>query len=225
MEEGLPIGCDRTRATRRLPRFELPRRVVPLNGVAPHSLLLLKQDYIPYSFAAFAHHCLLVLVVSSIMRSRALPPAFRIAAGACCALLATTLATAAPDNAALNARDTCYSGVFLLVSRGSEEVQGQSVLEGIATAVKTAIPNSGGDEVVYPAWLSFWNSAPTGVTNAQQQLSDYYAACPSGKIVLMGYSQGSYVLATALAGGNFSGQTWEPLASDIGENSMFKVFT
>jgi hypothetical protein len=123
----------------------------------------------------------------------------------------------------LAARDTpCYSGVFILVSRGSEEPQGQSILEGIASAITSAIPDSGSNEVVYPAWLSFWNSAPTGVTNAQQQLQDYYNACPNGKTILLGYSQGSYVLSTALAGGNYSGQSWSPLANDIGSNSKLK---
>jgi len=148
------------------------------------------------------------------MRSHALPTAV-------CALLAATV-TAEPDNT-LHARSQCYSGVFTLVSRGSEEVQGQSVLETIASGVTSAIPNSGSNEVVYPALLSFWNSAPTGVTNAQQQMQNYYSSCPDGKMVLMGYSQGSYVLATALAGGNYSGQTWAPLADDIGKNSELRL--
>ncbi|TKA75277.1 hypothetical protein B0A55_05083 [Friedmanniomyces simplex] len=118
----------------------------------------------------------------------------------------------------LDPRSQCYSGVFTLVARGSEEPQGQSVLETIASSITAAIPNSGSNEVVYPALLSFWNSAPTGVTNAQQQLQDYYSACPDGKIVIMGYSQGSYVMSTTLAGGNYSGESWAPLASNIGQN-------
>jgi len=129
-----------------------------------------------------------------------------------------TTASAVPDQL-LPTRDTCYSGVFTIVARGSEEPQGQSVLEAIVGNVTAAIPNSGSNEVVYPALLSFWDSAPTGVTDAQQQMQDYHAKCPDGKIVLMGYSQGSYVLSTALAGGNFSGQTWAPIASDIGDSS------
>lgn len=159
------------------------------------------------------------------MRSRVLPAAAsRITSGAFCVLLATTVATAATHanghSHTLDTRQTtCYDGVFTIIARGSEEAQGQSVLEPIASAVSAAIGNSGSDEVVYPAWLSFWNSAPTGVTNAQQQMQNYYQACPNGKMVLMGYSQGSYVLANALSGGNFSGETWEPIASNIGDNS------
>ena len=125
---------------------------------------------------------------------------------------------AASTSNALEERTTCYSGVFTLISRGSEEPQGQSILEPIASGVAAAIPGSGSNEVVYPALLSFWNSVPTGVTNVQQQMQDYVSACPDGKIVLMGYSQGSYVLATALAGGNFSGQTFTPVASNIAAN-------
>lgn len=149
------------------------------------------------------------------MRSSALSPAL----AASCVLLAATFASATHPHPAAKRQTTCYSGVFTLVARGSEEVQGQSVLETIASAITAAIPNSGHNEVVYPALLSFWNSAGTGVTNAQQQLQDYYQACPDGKTILLGYSQGSYVLANALAGGNFSGQSWSPLASNIGDNS------
>ncbi|KAK4891476.1 hypothetical protein LTR27_009971 [Elasticomyces elasticus] len=119
---------------------------------------------------------------------------------------------------ALFTRSPCYDGVFTLVSRGSEEPQGQSVLETIAGGIAAALLGSGSNEVVYPALLSFWDSAPIGVTNAQQQLQDYYEQCPDGKIVLLGYSQGSYVLTTALAGGNYSGQSWSPLASNIANN-------
>ena len=118
----------------------------------------------------------------------------------------------------LEERTQCYSGVFTIVSRGSEEPQGQSILEPIASAIASAIPGSGSNEVVYPALLSFWDSAPTGVTNAQQQMQDYYTQCPDGKMVLLGYSQGSYVVAHALSGGNFSGQTWAPIAPDVAQN-------
>lgn len=143
-------------------------------------------------------------------------------------LVATLAATAAaihhnhPKSHALAPRQTtCYDGVFTIVSRGSEEVQNESVLDSIAEAVDSAIGNSGYDEVVYPALLSFWNSAPTGATNLQQQMQNYYDACPDGKMVLMGYSQGSYVITTALAGGNYSDESWDPISSEIGANSMF----
>ena len=141
--------------------------------------------------------------------------ASKITAALC--VLLSTIVTAVPNT--LDTRTTCYSGVYTIVSRGSEETQGQSVLEGIATAIEAAVPNSGSNEVVYPALLSFWNSAPTGATNLQQQLTDYKAACPDGKIVLLGYSQGCYVITTALAGGNYSDKSWSPISSDIGDNS------
>lgn len=148
------------------------------------------------------------------MRSCILLPAFRIATAVC--VLFATVVTTAPN--ALDTRTSCQSGVFTIVARGSEEPQGQSKLETIVSGITAAIPGSSSNEVVYPALLSFWNSAPTGVTNLQQQMEDYYADCPDGKMVLMGYSQGSFVVSTALAGGNFSGQTWKPISSDIGKN-------
>ncbi|KAK3068468.1 hypothetical protein LTR53_013923 [Teratosphaeriaceae sp. CCFEE 6253] len=138
-----------------------------------------------------------------------------------CILLYTLVAAAShshPHSHGLVPRTQCYSGVFVLVSRGSEEPQGQSVLETIASGIAAAIPNSGSNEVVYPATLSFWDSAPTGVTDAQQQMQDYASQCPTGQMVLLGYSQGSYVLATALAGGNFSDESWSPIATDVGQN-------
>jgi len=140
---------------------------------------------------------------------------------AACVLFAT-ISTASHRHLhqTLSPRTQCYSGVFTIVSRGSEEPQGQSILEGIASAIAAAIPGSGSDEIVYPATLSFWDSAPTGVDDAQQQMQDYATQCPEGKMILLGYSQGSFVLATALAGGNFSDQSWPPIADDVGANGM-----
>ncbi|KAK3111828.1 hypothetical protein LTR53_012518 [Teratosphaeriaceae sp. CCFEE 6253] len=142
-------------------------------------------------------------------------------ASLCCIFLSTLVAATSHSHLhshGLVPRTQCYSGVFVLVSRGSAEPQGQSVLETIASGIAAAITNSGSNEVVYPATLSFWDSAPTGVTDAQQQMQDYASQCPAGQMVLLGYSQGSYVLATALAGGNFSDESWSPIAADVGQN-------
>lgn len=132
-------------------------------------------------------------------------------------VLLATLATATPS--AVEARTPCYSGVYTIMARGTYEVQGQSVLEPIGGAIAAAIPGSGLNEVVYPANYSFWPSVPVGVANAQQQMQDYYDQCPDGKMVIMGYSQGAYVMAVTLAGGNPSGSDdFQPIATDIGNN-------
>jgi hypothetical protein len=166
------------------------------------------------------HLALRILSTTVIMAIHRLLHSFYLAAAALL-LLAPSLVTAATRT--VEARDTCYSGVYTIIARGSEEVQGQSVLDPIAAAISSAIPNSGYNEVVYPALLSFWNSAPQGVTNAQEQMQNYSSACPDGKIVLMGYSQGSYVIQHAVAGGNFSSESWGPIADSIGEKSKWSL--
>lgn len=135
----------------------------------------------------------------------------RAAAAACVTLLASTVA-------AQSTNYTCYDGIFGIVARGSDETQGESVQETIMTAIIDAVGNSGSDEVVYPATDSFWDSADIGIDNAQQQMQDYYTSCPTGKMVLMGYSQGAYVIQGALAGANFSGQYWSAISDEIAVN-------
>lgn len=108
----------------------------------------------------------------------------------------------------------------MIIARGSDETQGQSRVEPIATAVESAIPNSGSNEVVYPAAAgsTFYKSVQEGAANAQQQMQDYASQCPDGKIVVMGYSQGALVLSAALAGSNDSGIDVSPLSTDVGNN-------
>lgn len=138
--------------------------------------------------------------------------------------LLATFATALP-NSALDTRTQCYSGVYTLVSRGTFEPQGGSVLESIAGNISAAIPGSGSNEVVYPANSSFYSSVPIGVTNVQQQMQDYYSECPDGKMVIMGYSQGAYVMSVALAGGEVNGDSFTAVSADIGKNSGSSCLT
>lgn len=126
-------------------------------------------------------------------------------------LIAATIATA-------NAQ--CYSGVYMILARGTDEPQGGSILETVAAAVEAAVPNSAASEVVYSAITGsgFYGSVADGVNNAQQQMQDYYNQCPTSKMVVMGYSQGALVTSGTMAGTSLGGSYIAPLASNIGDN-------
>jgi acetylxylan esterase len=61
------------------------------------------------------------------------------------------------------------------------------------------------EDVVYPANISysgiFCESAHTGALAGQAQMTGYASACPEGKTVLIGYSQGAGVVGDILGGG------------------------
>lgn len=114
----------------------------------------------------------------------------------------------------LHARDqTCYSGVYVIYARGTFEPQNASLSNSVANAITALIPDSAAIQVQYPANVSAI-SPPTGIQNAVQQVKDYYNACPCGKMVLMGYSQGALVIGNALANANSSAS----IPQSIGKN-------
>lgn len=56
-------------------------------------------------------------------------------------------------------------------------------------------------------------------------IEEYVAACPSSKIVLLGYSQGAQVVGDTLCGTSSSGFTQSSaLASKYSSNSEFTLF-
>lgn len=112
------------------------------------------------------------------------------------------VAVAAAVPASLESRQTtCAAGVHLIVARGTFEPQGHSLQDPIVSAIVNKIPGSDATQVVYPASpIDITGSLASGVANAQQQINDYVAACPSSKIVLMGYSQGAQVIGDSISG-------------------------
>ena len=109
---------------------------------------------------------------------------------------------------------TCYSGVYVIYARGTYEPQGASLSNVVANAIVAAIPDSAANQVVYPANTSAI-SAPAGVQNAREQITDYYNACPTSKLVLMGYSQGAAVIGNTIAPGDDTG-----ISESIGQNGV-----
>lgn len=124
---------------------------------------------------------------------------------ACSALLAG-VATAKPFNgepmnlAPRQANSTCYSGVYVIYARGTFEPQNHSLSNIVADAIVAKIPGSASNQVQYPADVES-TSVGMGIADTQKQVYDYYKACPDGKTVLMGYSQGAFVVGAALSAG------------------------
>lgn len=111
------------------------------------------------------------------------------------------LASAAPLT--LAPRVTCYSGVYVIGARGTSEEAGFGATASVVNGVLAAIPNSGSVALDYPAeWLDpLYPSSVTDGINALISLVHTYADNCSGKIVLVGFSQGGNVITDALAGG------------------------
>lgn len=120
-------------------------------------------------------------------------------------VLAGLAAAAAAQNASSQA---CVSGnaVHMIVARASLEPPGFGVLANISTRVMQALPGSNAEAVVYPATLDNYPTSEGQGVAAMTQLADSYAkACPSSKMVLMGYSQGAQVTADVVCGSTVSG--------------------
>lgn len=117
-----------------------------------------------------------------------------------------TLGLAAAVSAApvaLESRTTCYSGVYVIGVRGTDEAAGYGSVASVVSSVLAAIPGSAGVALDYPA--SYLDPLyPTSVTdgiNTLISLVQSYADSCSGDIVLVGFSQGGNVITDALAGG------------------------
>ncbi|KAH8655392.1 putative acetylxylan esterase 2 precursor [Xylariales sp. PMI_506] len=103
----------------------------------------------------------------------------------------------------LKPRTTCYSGVYVIGVRGTDEDAGFGSTASVVNGVLSAIPNSGSVALDYPAsWLDplYWDSVTDGINALITLVQDYANSC-TGKIVLVGFSQGGNVITDALAGG------------------------
>jgi hypothetical protein len=112
------------------------------------------------------------------------------------------LAAAAPVTMA--PRATCYSGVYVIGARGTDEAAGFGSTASVVTGVLNAIPGSGSVALDYPASAIdpvYPDSVTDGINALIGLVNDYESSCPGGKIVLVGFSQGGNVITDALAGG------------------------
>jgi acetylxylan esterase len=112
------------------------------------------------------------------------------------------LASAMP--VALSPRATCYSGVYVIGARGSEEAAGFGSTASVVNGVLADIPGSGSVALDYPASVLdpvYPDSVTDGINALITLVNNYVSSCPGGKIVLVGFSQGGNVITDALAGG------------------------
>lgn len=100
-------------------------------------------------------------------------------------------------------RTTCYSGVYVIAARGSEEDPGYRSTASVVSGILAAIPNSGAIALDYPASVFdplYDDSVSDGITTLISLVQTYVDDC-EGEIVLTGFSQGANVITDALAGG------------------------
>ncbi|KAF2725656.1 carbohydrate esterase family 5 protein [Polychaeton citri CBS 116435] len=112
------------------------------------------------------------------------------------------LAAAAP----VVPRQSCVSGLYIIVARGSEEPAGEGKTSQVADMIVSAVPGSTSVAVDYPASVFGDGTYPTsvkdGINDAKAKIQDYVDACgATSQIVLLGFSQGGNVMTDVLAGG------------------------
>ncbi|KAM0330228.1 hypothetical protein ACHAQA_004403 [Verticillium albo-atrum] len=137
---------------------------------------------------------------------------------------------AASSAAAQNSTTTsCSDGVHLIVARGSNEDPGPGRLGPLADDIVAAIPDSAIESIVYPATFDDYGlSVADGAEALTTALDRYNGACPNGKVVLLGYSQGAHVTLDALCGreestGAFEFNETTPIAENIVDKSVIAV--
>jgi acetylxylan esterase len=91
--------------------------------------------------------------------------------------------------------------VHIIVARASGEPPGEGTIASLSTLLKQQIPGATSEALTYPAKMPYSGSIPVGVTNMKAAIAKYTSACPTGKLVLLGYSQGGAVLTDTLCGG------------------------
>ncbi|EEY20214.1 Axe2 [Verticillium alfalfae VaMs.102] len=99
----------------------------------------------------------------------------------------------------------------------------------LADDIVAAIPDSAIESIVYPATFDDYGlSVADGAEALTAALDRYSDACPNGKVVLLGYSQGAHVTLDALCGreestGAFAFNETTPIPESIVDKSVIAV--
>ncbi|KAF2756878.1 cutinase, partial [Pseudovirgaria hyperparasitica] len=92
---------------------------------------------------------------------------------------------------------------YVIVARASGEKPGYGILGPVKDEILSRVPDSTATAVSYPATITdppYTESEPEGVGNMTELVKAYGDACPDGRMVLMGYSQGAQVVGDVLLG-------------------------
>lgn len=104
-------------------------------------------------------------------------------------------------------QQTCYTGLYILVARGSNEAVGEGKTSTVANLIESRVPDSFSVAINYPAAIIsndsiYPASVEDGVDDTKAKIESYVAACgAASRIALLGYSQGGNVVTDTLAGG------------------------
>ncbi|KAH7303987.1 cutinase [Stachybotrys elegans] len=141
----------------------------------------------------------------------------------------------------------CTDGLKMFLARGTTEPLGTGLMTTITRQIEQLIPGSTTDDIPYPATLfepTYFVSVLNGSTLLQEAVSEYAAACPDGKMALMGYSQGAQVVGNAICGAGYAWSagtilplipgappiteplplTFPPLPTNVTENVVAVIF-
>lgn len=84
----------------------------------------------------------------------------------------------------------CDSGLHIIVARASTEAPGPGYVGNVANAIKSKVAGSTITAVDYPATLDNYESSESaGVVAMTKLVTEYGDACPTSRIVLIGFSQ------------------------------------
>ncbi|KAJ4159472.1 uncharacterized protein LMH87_008372 [Akanthomyces muscarius] len=115
---------------------------------------------------------------------------------------------------------SCVSGLYMIVARGTYEARGQGKTGEVAKLVAAQVPGSVSVAVDYPASAFgggpiYPESVTEGIIDTKQKIQDYVDSCgDKSRIVLMGFSQGANVITDTLAGGILKPS---PLSAEYGK--------
>lgn len=130
-------------------------------------------------------------------------------------ILAAAGLTAAQDTSSPSSN--CTDGLYMIVARATGEDPGTGRVGVVANNVSSAIPDSIIQPIVYPAtFANYSNSETAGVEAMTAAIKERVAACPEGKIALLGFSQGAQVSADTLCGRDDGTGTVFPDTPELG---------
>ena len=136
------------------------------------------------------------------------------------ALAVASTATAAPSKR--QAADC--APVHLIVARASGEDPGEGIIGAISEDIQARVAGADSEAVDYPATLANYQASEAeGVAEMTRLVTEYAAACPDSKLVLMGYSQGGQVTLDTLCGTSSAGfDATEPVPAEVAEKGESK---